>query len=468
MYKKGRRKKYMLTIIILGLIVIIATGCSQNKAKRPVAGNTEYNGDLNSDIGSDNSNTNNSNEKDTEINQNSKKEEMITPVIREQLKEEDFLKVNDGKLVNRVNEKIVLRGVNLGGWLIQESWMCPVTGEDRKWANLDTLDALEKRFTTKEIQELFDTYQDNWITEWDIKNISEKGMNAVRVPFWYRNFMLDEDGTWIDEDMNNNPGFKRLDWVIETAGKYGMYVILDMHGCPGGQSMDHCSGTLGRNELYTNETHQQTMQTLWEAIAGRYKDNPVIAAYDIMNEPQNNSGYEGENSYDPWQEESWEMTNAVYDRMIKAIRKIDPDHVITIEGIWRVSNLPDPKEMGWDNMMYQTHLYDDDIGFRQWSQAMADTSSKYGVAGYIGEFQNLNGLAMCNERGISWTTWSYKGTADVGTFFWYSKYMDKADPVNDSFEEIKNKWGSVLRTENFNEKKVVTNAVSKYATGVTE
>jgi hypothetical protein len=99
---------------------------------------------------------------------------------------------------------------------------------------------------------------------------------------------------------------------------------------------------------------------------------------------------------------------------------------------------------------------------------MADTSERYNVAGYIGEFQNLNGLAMCNERGISWTTWTYKGTADVGTFFWYSKYMEDADPVNDSFEEIKNKWGSNLRTENFNEKTVVTNTVRKYATGAYE
>lgn len=454
MVVKGK-VKYVLLSVLLGTMLIMSWGCSRAEKTVHRISSTKKETELKTDS-----------EQDKGLG--SDKITAVVPVIKKQLGEDDFLRVEEGKLVNKLSEEVVLRGVNLGGWLIQESWMCPVTGEDRKWANLDTLNALEERFTKEEVQELLDTYQDNWITEWDIKNISEKGMNVVRVPFWYRNFMLDEIGTWIDEDMDKNPGFKRLDQVIESAGKYGMYVILDMHGCPGGQSMDHCSGTLGRNELYTNETYQETMQTLWEAIADRYKDNPVVAAYDIMNEPQNNGGYEGENSYDPWQEESWQMTNKIYDRMIKAIRKIDHNHVITVEGIWRVSNLPDPKEMGWENMMYQTHLYDDDNGFRQWSQAMADTSKKYNVAGYIGEFQNLNGLAMCNEMGISWTTWTYKGTADVGTFFWYSKYMEDADPVNDSFEDIKAKWGSNLRTENFNEKKMVTNTVSKYATGVSQ
>lgn len=113
-----------------------------------------------------------------------------------------FLKVSDGQLVNGKGETVLLRGVNLGGWLIQESWMCPVNGEDRKWANLDTLELLESRFTDEQVQTLLDTYQDNWITESDIKNIAELGCNVVRVPFWYRNFMKDEQGTWLTEDFD--------------------------------------------------------------------------------------------------------------------------------------------------------------------------------------------------------------------------------------------------------------------------
>lgn len=372
--------------------------------------------------------------------------------------------VEEDRLVNGRGETVVLRGVNLGGWLIQESWMCPVDGEDRKWANLDTLKLLESRFTQEEVQALFEVYQDNWITEEDIKKIAGFGCNVVRVPFWYRNFMKDEQGTWITENIDENPGIKRLDWVIEMAGKYDMYVILDMHGCPGGQSMDHCCGTLCENRLYTEEGCQRTMETLWAALAGRYRDNPVVAAYDIMNEPQNNGGYEGENSYDPWKKESWELSNAVYDRMVQAIREVDAKHVITVEGIWRVSNLPDPAQMGWENMMYQLHLYDDEDGFRTWAADLAATGKKYGVAAYVGEFQNMLGLKICNDYGISWTTWTYKGTnRDVGTFFWYFGTPEKVDCAMDSYEELLRKWGEPIRTENFEEKEYITELIEMYA-----
>ena len=177
------------------------------------------------------------------------------------------LRVEDGKIVDHNGKEVILRGVNLGGWLLQESWMCPVNGEDRAWANLDTLKLLESRFSGEEVQALLDTYQDNWITEEDIKEIAGMGCNVVRVPFWYRNFMRDEEGTWICEDPEENPGFRRLDWVIGQAEENGMYVILDMHGCPGGQSMDHCCGTLCENRLYTDEQCQETMEKLWVAIA---------------------------------------------------------------------------------------------------------------------------------------------------------------------------------------------------------
>ena len=65
-----------------------------------------------------------------------------------------------------------------------------------------------------------DTYYNNFIMESDIKNIAEKGANAIRIPFWYRNFMLNPDGDWIKDNLDENPGFKILDWAIKTAGKY--------------------------------------------------------------------------------------------------------------------------------------------------------------------------------------------------------------------------------------------------------
>jgi aryl-phospho-beta-D-glucosidase BglC (GH1 family) len=383
----------------------------------------------------------------------------------------DFLRVSGTNLVNEKEEVVALRGTNLGGWLIQECWMCPVNGVDRQWANLDSINALKSRgFSDEEILELYNTYQDNWVTETDFDELREMGVNCIRIPFWYRNFMKDDNGNyWNEEDVDNNPGFKRLDWAIEQASKRGMYVILDMHGCPGGQMMDHCCGTLVKNELYDSHKYRQIMEDLWVKIAERYKDNPVVAAYDIMNEPQNNRGYKGENSWDPDSAEAVSRTVSVYDQMIKAIRRVDPNHVITIEAIWVMNNLPNPKDYGWTNMMYQMHFYDTDKEkLDEKIEELFSAMKNYGVAGYVGEFNNgpneEYAMQQYNKLGMSWSTWAYKGAKQEqgnNWFLWLDK-KEVADTTCDSFEEIKRKWGEQIRTSNFHKNNTIAGFISRY------
>ncbi len=342
--------------------------------------------------------------------------------------------------------------------------MCPVVGADGEWGNLDTIEAFKQNgYSDAQIQQLFDTYQDNWITEYDLDVIAESGANCVRVPFWYRNFMTDEAGTWIDEDFDKNPGFKRLDWLIENAGARGLYVILDMHGCPGGQSMNHSTGTVGRNDLYYSEDCRTAMKKLWQAIATRYKGSPAVAAYDIMNEPQNNGGFEGKPHFvDSWDSKAWSMTNEVYREMVAAIREVDPDHVISVEGIWRITNLPDPKTEGWTNMLYQVHLYDDTTQFKKLAKDVADYADRRGVAVLVGEFSNMQGIGICDEYGISWTTWTYKGGKGAnGSWFWYYGSPTPVVPKTDDFDTALEKWGEALRTENFFRSTAVCGAVDR-------
>ena len=180
---------------------------------------------------------------------------------------------------NRTISRIAARCIRKGNIAIEEY---PFYGY--------ILDVLEERFGEEKAQQLIEEYQNNWITEQDIRTIAKAGCNVVRVPFWYRNFMKDADGTWLTEKLDDNPGIKRLDWVIETARQYRIYVILDMHGCPGGQSYNHSTGAARTCELFSNTHYQDVMEELWVAIAERYKDNPAVAAYDIMNEAQEYSG----------------------------------------------------------------------------------------------------------------------------------------------------------------------------------
>ena len=77
----------------------------------------------------------------------------------------NMLRVNGDGYLTDGSDIIQLRGVNFGGWLLQETWMCPVIsldktvtvrdGEDDGWANLDTLEAFESRFGKEKTAELW-------------------------------------------------------------------------------------------------------------------------------------------------------------------------------------------------------------------------------------------------------------------------------------------------------------------------
>jgi len=361
-----------------------------------------------------------------------------------------ILFVENGKVIAPDGKEVVLCGINLGGWLLQETWMCALTGSE---CNSDSFALLESRgFTDEEIAALFDSYAEHYITEKDIAIIASLGLNCLRVPFWYRNFM-NEDLAWYDSDPNKNPGFRYLDQVIAWAEKYGLYVILDMHGAPGGQSTDHCCGSIGKNELYTSEDNLSAMESLWVAIAERYRHSTVVAAYDIMNEPMNNSP-EFENGWQAGSEEAISKTLAVYRRMIAAIRRVDPEHIITVEGIWSMTYLPDSAKEGWTNMMYQLHLYDTSKEMIDYRVAeMVKAREEYGVAIYVGEYNNgdenqVYAYSRYRAEKISRTAWTYKtAKGNQGNWSLYYSSTPPADLQRDSYEEILRKWGDCLLTE---------------------
>lgn len=388
-------------------------------------------------------------ESETESGETSAEETTAEETTAEETQVEQILTVHDGKILSQNGEEVVLKGINLGGWLLQETWMCAVLGSE---SNSESFAVLKQRgFSEEEIKTLFTSYADHYITENDIKNIHSLGLNCLRIPFWYRNFMT-EELAFYSEDPEENPGFHYLDRVIGWAKKYGIYVVLDMHGAPGGQSTDHSCGIIGKNQLYTEEKNLAAMERLWVAIAERYRDDPTVAAYDVMNEPMNNdSSYE--NGWAAGSEEAIRHTLAVYRRMIAAIRGVDSRHIITIEGIWSMEYLPDPQKEGWTNMMYQLHLYDstrDMIDYRV--AEMVKARDTYGVAIYIGEYNNGDenqeyAYLQYESEKISRTAWTYKtAKGNQGNWSLYYSSTPAADLTKDSYEEILEKWGHCLLT----------------------
>lgn len=356
-----------------------------------------------------------------------------------------MLYVDDGQLINDKGS-VVLNGVNLGGWLIMEEWMSPVASF-KDAAHSDILDTLTSRFGEFHTNNLIESYEDNFITADDFAIIEALGFNCVRIPFWYKSF-IGKSGK-VNTDSN---GFKRLDWALEQCQKHGIYAVLDMHGCPGGQSMNHSTGITAKNELYTSEENLKTMEDIWTAIAKRYADYNCVAAYDIMNEPQNNGNYVGEYAWKAESAEAVAHTNTVYDRMIKAIRKVDENHAITVEGIWTVDVLPEPDEYGWTNMIYQLHIYDTTVDMiDKRVNELITAKEKYGVAVLVGEYNSKSLERYATEKylsnDISRIKWTYK-TFNVNYDNWglFNKQYNKINLRTASYDEIKSAFDNDIST----------------------
>ena len=86
-------------------------------------------------------------------------------------------------------------------------------------------------------------------------------------------------------------GFKHLDRVIEICARHEIYTILDLHAAPVTRTRIGIRITLLAQALFWQHRHFQDRAVwLWEIIAERYKDNPWVAGYNLLNEPSDPSG----------------------------------------------------------------------------------------------------------------------------------------------------------------------------------
>ena len=359
-----------------------------------------------------------------------------------------FLHTEGESIRNEKNEQVFLRGTNFGGWGIMEDWFCPYTSPAGEEVMFDTLVA---RFGLEKTHALMQLYRENWITEQDFRNVAELGMNVIRLPIWYRNFQRDDNGTWY-RDANGDIDWHELDEVVAMCRKYGLYLILDLHGLPGCQNdYDHCGRSKSMSLFDDTEKaarYREVVKDFWVTLASRYKDEPAVAMYDLMNEPL------GTNITS---DKSLRQTfYAFSDELYRAIRAVDSRHIITMEAIWSPDALPAPTVYGWENVVYQEHLYDV-TNMTILRKTNEIDKAKYNVPFLMGEFypRGLTSfsylLSIFNDRGLSWTTWTYKGAgdrADQSPWFLYgSSSIEKIDYENDSYDTLMEKFGPVLRTD---------------------
>lgn len=251
------------------------------------------------------------------------------------------LHVSGHELVDPQGQAVTLRGCNLGNWLLLEPWMLALDDSQLRDQH-DIVALLTQRFGTERTAQLLDTYRASWLTAREFEQIRAFGFNVVRLPFHYDLLTTAAGPLALKPD-----AFRWLDRAVTLAGEAGLYVILDLHGAPGGQSRDMTTGQIGQNKLWTDPQCQSRTVWLWCEIARRYRENPTVVAYDLLNEP--------------WGDYQSDMSGplaALNDRLIKALRDVDPDKLIFVAGTLRgIRFYGPPAARGWHNVGITEHFY---------------------------------------------------------------------------------------------------------------
>ena len=263
---------------------------------------------------------------------------------------EGFLTAKDGKMYNGRGEEILLCGMGVGNWLLPEGYMWRFGG---KYNRPRTIEALVRELCGSTFADYFwKRFRDEYITESDICAMAENGFNSVRLPVNWRVVMEDEPGIIWKED-----GFRLIDRFIDLCEKYKLYVCLDLHGAPGGQTghnIDDSIDDIPRLFTDTESDSREKTLALWCEFARRYRDRWIVGMYDLLNEPVR-SPQDGAPELDyPVLRASLKQ---FYRDCIAEIRRIDSVHMISIESDFWASRADFFDEKFDDNMCAHFHRY---------------------------------------------------------------------------------------------------------------
>ncbi|MCE1199744.1 MAG: glycoside hydrolase family 5 protein [Marinilabiliales bacterium] len=255
-----------------------------------------------------------------------------------------FLTISGHDLLTPDGKKFFIKGTNLGNWLNPEGYMFQLS----KTSSARLIDnALRELVGPDFTNSFWKQFKDHYITRQDIRYIAKTGANSIRVPFHYKLF-THEDYMGLSTGQD---GFTRLDSLVSWCRESGLYVILDMHDAPGGQTGDNIDDSYGYPWLFTSLESRQLFLKIWREIADHYKNEPVVLGYDLLNEPIAH-----------YFKEDLPKLNAalepLYKEAVAAIRTVDKNHLVLLGGAQWDGNFKVFHDSGFDKkMMYTCHRY---------------------------------------------------------------------------------------------------------------
>ncbi len=325
---------------------------------------------------------------------------LILTVLACQAHSQGFLHRSGQSIVDGAGSKVLLRGMGLGGWLVPEGYMLQTSAFANSPTEINA--AIVDLVGQENADEFWRRYRGNYVTRRDIDSLAAWGFNSIRLPMHY-NLMTpkDQPGIYLES------GFAYIDSLLAWCESNRLYLILDLHCAPGGQNSGNISDYIpGEPSLWESEANRQRAVDLWRTIAARYVSKEWIGGYDLINET------------------AWDLGTGnvpLRDLMIRitsAIREVDTNHVVFVEGNWYATDfngLTPP----WDgNMVYSFHKYWNSNDFSAIGYLLAIRNA-HNVPLWLGESgENSNHwfaecVALMEANDIGWAWWPHKKIESV-------------------------------------------------------
>lgn len=332
----------------------------------------------------------------------------------------NYVTVSD-TIFTKNNKPVLFRGIGIGSWLNLEHFMIGIPTPENQIHDTFTLvygEAVSQQF--------FDSFIRSFITDRDFQFMKDCGINVIRVPFNYHLFLDDENTSGYKES-----GFHYFDYLLDLCDKYEIYLLPDLHAVPGGQNPDwHSDNNTGIPQFWHYKVFRDQIVALWKAIAYHCREREYLLGYDLLNEP--------------YLIDAPDILSDFYQETTEAIRSVDPNHIIFLEGdhfamqFDCIHNIQDSNTAlsfhyyptVWEPELF-SEAYDRPARVKKFRDILLNIISirkqfhlpvLCGEAGYDINPGNIthsmelleDTLTLFNEYSVSWTLWSYKDAQFMG------------------------------------------------------
>ncbi len=334
-----------------------------------------------------------------------------------------FVKVN-GTSFSEGGKEILFSGLGIGTWLNMEHFMLGIPTTDTQIRK-----TFEDVYGIQVAEDFFKQFELNFVTEEDFRFLKETGINLVRIPFNYHMFIDDQNPSIYIEK-----GFLYFDRLMKLSRKYEIYLLPDLHTVPGGQNPDwHSDNQTGYPQFWYYKVLRDQIVSLWKAIASRYKNEPYLLGYDLLNEP--------------FLIPHDDQIDRFYKEVIAAIRQVDTNHILFLEGDFFAMDFSCIHSIDDEQTALSFHFYptvwENDLFQKDYDKSKRKQEFETVFTRLIGIRNQLSRPILCGEAGyeidkddmnftmglvedtlelfkeykVSWTLWCYKDAQFMGVVY---------------------------------------------------